>query len=63
MNAHVSEGSDPIEVAKSVYKIMNAKQPKVHYVVGSPLQKFSLVLKKLLPSKVFEKMLSKHYNL
>jgi phosphatidate phosphatase APP1 len=63
MNTHVSEGSDPIEVAKSVYKIMNAKHPKVHYVVGSPLQKFSLVLKKLLPSKVFEKMLSKHYNL
>jgi NAD(P)-dependent dehydrogenase (short-subunit alcohol dehydrogenase family) len=63
MNAHVSAGSDPIEVAKSVYKIMNTKQPKVHYVVGSPLQKFSLVLKKLLPSKVFEKMLSRHYNL
>jgi len=42
---------------------MNAKHPKVHYVVGSPLQKFSLVLKKVLPSKVFEKMLSKHYNL
>ena len=50
MNAHVSAGSDPIAVAKSVYKIMNAKHPKVHYVVGSPLQKFSLVLKKVLPS-------------
>ena len=42
---------------------MKTKQIKVHYVVGSPLQKLSLLMKKVLPSKLFEKMLSNHYNL
>lgn len=63
MNAHVSEGEDPIVVAQTIYRIMKAKKPKVHYVVGSPLQRFSLVLKKILPSKWYERMLSNHYNL
>lgn len=63
MNAHVSTGANPVLVAKKVFKIMNAKAPKIHYAVGSPLQRFSLVLKKILPSKMFERMLSKHYNL
>ena len=63
MNAHVSGGEDPIHLAKKVYRIMNTKHPRVHYVVGSPLQRFSLVLKKVLPSKWYERMLSNHYNL
>lgn len=63
MNADVLSGSDPIEVARAVFKIMNAKNPKIHYVVGSPLQRLSLLLKKVLPSKMFERILAKHYHL
>ena len=63
MNDHVKSGNDPIAVAKTVEKIINTKNPKVHYVVGSLLQKFSLTLKKLLPSKVYERMLMNHYKI
>lgn len=63
MNEHVDNGNDPLEMAKVVYKIIETKNPRIHYKVGSPLQKFSIVLKRVLPDKVYEKMLLKHYGL
>ena len=63
MNTHVSSGQDPIQVAKKVLKIINAKKPKVHYKVGEFMQKFSLFLKKILPDKVYEQLLLNHYKL
>jgi len=63
MNAHVDEGKDPLAMANAVLKIIKTKNPKVHYKVGSFLQKFSIVLKRILPDTVYEKMLMKHYKL
>ena len=63
INEDVNGGENPILVAKTVLKIINAKHPKVHYKVGTFTQKFSLVLKAILPDKVFEKMLLNHYKL
>lgn len=63
MNAHVDDGQDPILVARTVFKIINATHPKVHYKVGAPMQKFSLILKKFLPDKLYEKLLMNHYKL
>ena len=63
IDAHVDSGSDPIEMAQMVLKVINTKNPKIHYKVGAFMQKFSIVLKFLLPDKVYEKMLLNHYNL
>ena len=63
MNEHVDSGQDPMLVAHMVLKIVNAKNPKVHYKVGEFMQKFSLFLKKILPDKVYEKLLMNHYKL
>ncbi len=60
---HVEEGGDPILVAKKINEIINTKEPKVHYKVGSPLQKFSLFLKSILPDKLYERLLLNHYKL
>ncbi|SFZ94996.1 Short-chain dehydrogenase [Flaviramulus basaltis] len=63
MNAHVDNGSNPNMMAEAVYKIINNPNPKVHYKVGEFMQKFSIVLKRILPDKVYEKLLMKHYKL
>lgn len=63
MNTHVDGGSNPIMMAQAVLKVINTKKPKVHYKVGAFMQKFSIVLKRILPDKVYEKMLMKHYKL
>ncbi|WP_109298697.1 SDR family oxidoreductase [Aquimarina sp. AU474] len=63
MDDHVDAGSDPLEMAKVVFKVINTKKPKVHYKVGVFMQKFSVVLKRILPDRVYEKLLMNHYKL
>ena len=63
MDAHVDDGSDPKQMAEAVYKILQKRKLKVHYKVGDFLQKLSTILKRILPDTVYEKMLSRHYNL
>lgn len=63
INSHVDSGSDPILMAQAVLKVINTKNPKVHYKVGAFMQKFSIVLKRILPDKIYEKMLMNHYKL
>lgn len=63
MDAHVDEGSDPIEMAKGIHKIIESKNPKLHYKIGDFMQKFSIVLKRILPDRIYEKLLMNHYKL
>lgn len=63
INEHVDDGNDPMEVAYKIHEILQKPNPGIHYKVGSFLQKFSIVLKKILPEKSYEKMLKNHYKL
>ena len=63
MDAHVDSGSNPNEMAEAIYQIIQNPNPKIHYKVGVFMQKFSIVLKRILPDKVYEKMLMNHYKL
>ena len=63
MDEHVDSGKDPELMAKSIFKIINTKNPKVHYKVGEFMQKFSIVLKRILPDTIYEKLLLNHYKL
>ena len=63
MDSHVDSGSNPNEMAEAIFTIIQTKNPKVHYKVGAFLQKFSIVLKRILPDTVYEKMLMNHYKL
>lgn len=60
---HVDNSSSPIAVAKKVHQVINTKKPKIHYKVGAPMQKFSIILKFLLPDTMYEKLLLNHYKL
>ncbi len=63
MDEHVDTGSNPNEMAEAVYKIIQNPNPKIHYKVGVFMQKFSIVLKRILPDLLYEKMLMNHYKL
>lgn len=63
MDAHVDSGSNPNEMSPIILKIINSNNPKVHYKVGAFMQKFSIVLKAILPDKVYEKILMNHYKI
>ena len=62
IDEHVDQGSDPYDFARMVHKIIKLKKRKVHYQSGSFLQKFSILLKKILSDTLFEKMIMNHYK-
>ena len=63
INEHVDEGDDPIKIAKTIEKILHQRSPKVHYLSGQWLQKISVFLKGILPTRWYEKMLRNHYKI
>lgn len=60
INTHVNSGSKPELINHVIEKILHQKNPKIHFKVGSILQKFSIVLKRILPDLWFEKLLIKN---
>ena len=62
IDEHVDQGSNPNDFARMVHKIIIRKKRNVHYSSGSFLQKLSLLLKRILPDTVFEKMIKNHYR-
>ena len=63
MDAHVDVGMNPMVMAKGIYNIINTKNPKIHYKIGGFMEKFSIVLKRILPDTWYEKLLMNHYKL
>jgi len=63
IDADVDGGMSPNVMAKKVHKIICTSTPKGHYKVGSFMEKFSIVLKRILPDSVYEKLLMNHYKL
>jgi NAD(P)-dependent dehydrogenase (short-subunit alcohol dehydrogenase family) len=63
INEDVDKGEDPIKLAKKVHSLIQKSEPKVNYASGAFLQCFSVTLKRLLPEKLFEKILLKHAKL
>lgn len=63
MNAHVDHGQNPMEMALGIERILQTPAPKVHYKIAVFMQKFSIILKNVLPSKLYERLLMNHYGL
>jgi short-subunit dehydrogenase len=59
MNDNIKKGADPIKVAKLIYKVINTDKPKIKYISGSFLERFGIILKFILPQKVFEYLVLK----
>ena len=60
---YVDQGLDPLVMAKAIHKIIELKKPKVHYKIGAFMERFSVVLKRALPDRVYEKLIMNHYKL
>lgn len=56
-------GLKPIVLAKRIHKVIRMRNPRNGYVVASLEQRLSVLLKRLLPSKWFERILSSYYKL
>jgi len=58
-----AKGWAPEILAKKMVKIVECKNPKQRYVIASLEQKLAVVLKYILPGKLFGKILESHYGI
>lgn len=53
---------DPDDLARVVARIIASPRPRTTYVVAKGMQRFSVLAKKLLPGRMFQRMVRKHYE-
>jgi short-subunit dehydrogenase len=56
-------GTDPIEIAKLIDKLIHLKSIRVRYIIGKLSERLAVMLKKILPADFFELILIKKYLL
>jgi short-subunit dehydrogenase len=57
-----SGGWDPEILARKIVKIVKSKNPGQKYVIASFEQKLAIILKRIIPGKLFMKILGSHYK-
>lgn len=57
-----SHGSEPEILAGFIKKIIQSKNPKLRYKIGKFDQKLSVLLKRILPGRIFESVIYTYYN-
>lgn len=63
INSGVEAAPEPTVVGHCVHRILNSKSPKLRYKLAPFGTKMSIFLKRILPDRVFEKMMLKHFGL
>jgi short-subunit dehydrogenase len=58
-----SNGWEPVILARKLVKIVECKNPRQRYIIASFEQKLAVVLKYVLPGKLFRKILADHYKI
>lgn len=56
------QGRSPMEIARLVEKIICKKRPRLRYPVGAFDQKLSILLKRILPARIFDRIIMKYYK-
>lgn len=57
-----TKGLDPGILAKKIGRIVNKRNPSNRYIIASFDQKLAVMLKRILPSKLFYKVLGSYYK-
>lgn len=58
-----NNGWNPEILARKMVKIVNNKNPRQRYIIASFEQKLAVFIKKILPGKIFTKILADHYGI
>lgn len=56
-----AHGWEPVVLARKLVKIVESKKPRQKYIIASFEQKLAVILKYILPDKLFRTILENHY--
>lgn len=62
IEADESKGWEPVILARKMAKIVKCKNPAQRYIISSSEQKLAVVLKYILPGRLFRMILQDHYK-
>jgi hypothetical protein len=60
MNEEVDHGVEPTVIAEQIVAILEKQKLKKAYPLGKPMQKLSLVFKKILSPSAFERIIKQY---
>ena len=63
VNAEVAHAREPEDMGRAVLKLLEQSRPPLYVTVAPPLQKLAIRLKRLLPARVFERLIAGRYPL
>jgi short-subunit dehydrogenase len=63
METDESKGGDPAVVAETICRIVDSPAPRQNYLVGDFGQTIAPLLKKVLPGRLFVKLMNDHYGI
>jgi NAD(P)-dependent dehydrogenase (short-subunit alcohol dehydrogenase family) len=63
VNDEVDRGMCPKEIASEVHRILNMNSPRLRYRLAPAKAKLAYMLKRLLPDRIFESILMRHYGI
>ena len=63
MNSHVNDGTEPLDVAIYIEKLLSKNKWKAHYYFGKFGQKIGVPLKWILPQNMYENLMKKYNKL
>jgi len=63
VNAEVAHAREPEDMGRAVLKLLGQSRPPLYVTVAPPLQKLAIRLKRLLPARVFERLIAGRYPL
>lgn len=62
LNGSLHYSGDPDELAQVIARIIASPRPRTSYLVAQGVQRISVIAKKLLPGRMFQRMVGKHYE-
>jgi NAD(P)-dependent dehydrogenase (short-subunit alcohol dehydrogenase family) len=62
MGRDVQEGADPTDLGELVVRIVEATRPRAIYTVGAAVQRAAPLLRRLLPTRAWDRITRAHYG-
>lgn len=63
VNAEVAHAREPEDMGKAVLRLLGQARPPLYVTVAPPLQRLAIRLKRILPARLFERLIARRYPL
>jgi NAD(P)-dependent dehydrogenase (short-subunit alcohol dehydrogenase family) len=63
VNKEVHHAPDPTLIGEAVVRILKKQNPRLRYKVATPFQRFSVLVRDIIPDRWFEKLVKRYYKM